>query len=75
MSLLSDALFWILPGEEQRVREHCKVLGMDEQRINKLRRKYWRLRCRYACPQPRLILRALVDIYLFFRDQPDPLKE
>ena len=74
MSLLSDAVFWILPGEADRVRAHCIALGMDEEQIAKLPRQYWRRRCRYSCPQPRLILRGLVDIYLFFRDMPDPLK-
>ena len=74
MSMVSDALYWLLPGETERVQTHCERLGMSGAQIKKLRRKYWRRRCRYSCPQPRLMLRSLVDIYLFFRDQPDPLK-
>ena len=74
MSLASDALFWMLPGEDDRVRKHCEALGMQPEQINQLRRKYWRRRARYACPAPRLILRALVDLYLFFKGMRDPLK-
>ena len=74
LSLTSDALFWLLPGEEARVRTHCERLGMSKAQIDKLKRKYWRLRCRYACPAPRLIIRALFDIYCFFEGMSDPLK-
>jgi hypothetical protein len=74
MSLLSDALFWLLPGETVRVRKHCEALGMTPEQIDKLKRKYWRRKCRYACPAPRLLLRAFYDIYAFFRGMLDPLK-
>ena len=40
MSLLSDALFWLLPGETVRVRKHCEALGMTPEQIDKLKRKY-----------------------------------
>ena len=74
MSLVSDALFWILAGETARVRKHCELLGMSSEQIDKLKRKYWRRKCRYACPAPRLLLRAFHDVYVFFRGMLDPLK-
>ena len=40
MSMLSDALFRLLPGETARVRNHCEVLGMTSEQIGKLQRKY-----------------------------------
>ena len=73
MSLVSDALFWILAGETARVRKHCELLGMSSEQIDKLKRKYWRRKCRYACPVPRLLLRAFHDVYVFFRGMLDPL--
>ena len=36
--------------------------------------KYWRRKCLYACPAPRLLLRAFHDVYVFFRGMLDPLK-
>ena len=74
MSMLSDALFWLLPGETARVRNHCEALGMSSEQIDKLKRKYWRRKCRYACPAPRLLLRAFHDVYVFFCGMLDPLK-
>ena len=74
MSLISDGLFWLLPYETVRVRNHCEALGMTREQIDKLKRKYWRLKCRYACPAPRLLLRAFHDVYVFFRGMLDPLK-
>jgi hypothetical protein len=74
MSLVSDALFWILAGETTRVRKHCELLGMSSEQIDKLKRKYWRRKCRYACPAPPLLLRAFHDVYVFFRGMVDPLK-
>ncbi len=46
MSLLSDALLWLLPGKGARVRNHCEALGMSSEQIDKLKRKYWRRKCR-----------------------------
>ena len=39
MSLLSDALFWLLPGETVRARKHCEALGMTPEQIDKLKRQ------------------------------------
>ena len=74
MSLLSDALFWLLPGEEARQRAHCLALGMSAEQIARLKRKYWRRHCRYACPAPQQIIRACHDIFVFFSGMIDPLK-
>jgi hypothetical protein len=40
MSMISDALFRLLPGETARVRNHCEALGMSSEQIDKLKRKY-----------------------------------
>ena len=36
----SDVLFWLIPGETARVRNHCEALGMTSEQIGKLKRKY-----------------------------------
>ena len=75
MSLVSDACYRILPGEEERIRKHCKEqLKMSDAQIDALPRKYFRKHCRYSCPPPEDIIRNLFEIYAFFRSLPDPRK-
>ena len=31
-------LFWLIPGETARVRNHCEALGMTSEQIDKLQR-------------------------------------
>jgi hypothetical protein len=69
---VSDALFRILPGERARIIRHVRKLGMSRLQIKKLRRRYWRLRARYTCPEPKVIVKGLFDVYYFFRSMPDP---
>ena len=47
---------------------------MSDDQINRLRRSYWRHKCRVQCPDPRTLIRRLYDVYLFFKDFKDPLK-
>jgi len=72
---LSEALFKIFDSNEYaRGRTHCRKLGMTDEQIKRLPRKYWRLRLRYMCPSPEIIIRGLFDIYAFFRDLDDPVR-
>ena len=74
MSLLSSALYRMLPGEEERIRRHLKNgLKMGDDDIKRLRRNYFRRRCRYTCPPPQTIVRACCDIFKFFVGMVDPL--
>jgi hypothetical protein len=74
MVMSSDAMFKMLVGEHSRIERHCKSLGMLPDRIHKLRRKYWRRRARYHCPEPEVMIRGLYDIYCFARTLNDPLR-
>ena len=69
---VSDALFRILPGERYRILKHVRKMGMTKKQIKNLRRRYWRLRARYSSPEPSVIIKGLFDVYVFFRDMPDP---
>jgi hypothetical protein len=71
-SWVSEVLFKIMGGEHNRGRAHARQLGMTDERIKRLPRKYWRRILRYACPDPNVIIRGLFDIYCFFRDLPNP---
>ena len=59
---VSDALFKILPGERARVVQHLVALGVSKNRIRRIRRRYWRTRCKYSCPDPETIIRGLFDV-------------
>jgi hypothetical protein len=43
---VSEAVFIILPGERERVTAHLKKLGMRDEQIALVPRKYWRQHCR-----------------------------
>ena len=74
MSLLSSAVYRILPGEEERLRRHLKDgLKMDDEAIARLPLSYHRRMCRTTCPPPRNITRACCDIFKFFDGMVDPL--
>ena len=74
MGYVSDAIYKMLPGEADRVRAHLVLLGMDDQKIRRVRRKYWRRKARYSCPAPAVILDGLLDVFEFFREMDDPLR-
>ena len=40
--------------------------------ISRVRRSYWRRRCRFTIPPPRVLARRLLLVYYFFRDMDDP---
>ena len=74
MSLLSSAVYRILPGEEERLRRHLKDgLKMDDEAIARLPLSYHRRMCRTTCLPPPNIVRAGCDIYKFFDGMVDPL--
>ena len=68
----SDALFMVLAGERARLRRHMRKRGMSEAQIKTTRRRYWRRRCRYSIPPPRLLASRLTRVYEFFKDLIDP---
>jgi hypothetical protein len=43
---MSEAVFQVLPGERERVTAHLGVLGMSEEQIRRVPRRYWRRNCR-----------------------------
>ena len=66
-TLLSDALFTILPGEYHRVKHYLlsqRNLSSDE--IKKMKRSFWRRHCRYACQEPKVLLPRIYFMYQFF---------
>ena len=69
---MADAVFKIISGEYERVRTHLKKLGMSDDDIRRLRRKYWRRRAMYHVPDPARLIRDLVDVYNTFCDLDDP---
>ena len=71
---LSETLFKLLPGEQERGRLHAKKLGMTNEQIKRIARKYWRRRLKYMCPAPDVLIKQFLDIYIFFRDLGDPLR-
>ena len=40
--------------------------------IMRVRRSYWRSRCRFRIPEPRILVQRLLQVYYFFRDLDDP---
>lgn len=68
---VSDAVYMIIPSSRDEVRSHLKFLGLSEDEIKRVRRKYWRSRARYDVPAPVVLLRRLLDVYEYFRDSVD----
>ncbi|CAN0474622.1 unnamed protein product, partial [Laminaria digitata] len=69
---VSDAVFMIIPTSREEVRAHLKFLGLSDDQIKRVRRKYWRSRARFVVPAPALLLIRLTDVYDFFCDLVDP---
>ena len=67
---VSDAMFRILPGEHDALKAHAIANGCADAR--KLRRRYFKLLGMYSCPEPRVIINGLLDVYFFFKDLPHP---
>jgi hypothetical protein len=44
---VSEALYQLIDGERERVTAHLRKRGASDDVIKKLRRKYWRQRCRW----------------------------
>jgi hypothetical protein len=75
-TLLSDALFTILPGEYLRVNHYLlsqRNLSPDE--IKKMKRSFWRRHCRYACQEPKVLLPRIYFMYQFFCSINSPHRE
>ena len=75
---ISDCVFKIraLDGgstDFDRVYAHARRT-MTQAHIARLRRKYWRTRCRYHVPEPRRLVRDLYDLYCFYKEMDDPSK-
>jgi hypothetical protein len=43
---ISEALYQMLPGERERVADHLRKLGLTDEQITRVPRKYWRRFCR-----------------------------
>eukprot|EP00611_Tribonema_gayanum_P023838 TRINITY_DN509_c0_g1_i2.p1 TRINITY_DN509_c0_g1~~TRINITY_DN509_c0_g1_i2.p1 ORF type:complete len:1113 (+),score=278.26 TRINITY_DN509_c0_g1_i2:813-4151(+) len=69
---VSEALFQVLPGERERVSQHLRALGMSDEQIKLVPRKYWRQHCRYVIPSPEVLCPRLHAVYNFFKDLMDP---
>ncbi|CAM9585769.1 unnamed protein product, partial [Ectocarpus fasciculatus] len=69
---ISDAVYMIVPSSRDQVHAHLKFLGLSEDEIKRVRRKYWRSKARYVVPPPAELLRRLTDVYDFFCDLVDP---
>ena len=69
-TMTSDALFRILPGEHDAVNKHATDMGCKD--TKRLRRKYYKKHAMFSCPEPRIIMDGLIDVYLFFKTLPNP---
>ena len=69
---VSDAVYMVIPESRDEVRDHLRFLGLSDDEIKRVRRKYWRSKARYVIPAPVVLLRRLLDVYHFFRDLVDP---
>lgn len=69
---ISDAVYMIIPSSREEVRAHLKFLGLSDEQIKRVARKYWRSRARFVVPDPATLLRRLWDVYDFFYDLQDP---
>jgi hypothetical protein len=72
-SAISDAVFIMLPGERERVTAHLRKLGMTDEQIKRVPRKYWRRRCRYTVPAPQVLVERITAVYQFFMPLIDPV--
>lgn len=68
---VSDAIFKIIPESRDEVHAHLLFIGMAEEDIKRVSRKYWRTRARYIVLAPAEIARDLTDVYNFFKDLVD----
>ena len=78
----SDAIFVVREGQRERVKAHLRKLfkqgegAVEQKRVDSLilrvKRRYWRRHCEYTIPEPRVLVRALLSVYLFFKDLDDP---
>lgn len=59
--------------EDDRVADHARALGVPEEDLKKLPRKFWRLRGLYIIPEPRLLYSRLMGVYKMFAPVWDPL--
>lgn len=69
---VSEAIFKIDLSSRREVREHLKFLGLNDDQIKRVRRKYWRRKARYTVPAPAVLVRDLTEVYEFFRPLVDP---
>ncbi|CAM9989087.1 unnamed protein product, partial [Ectocarpus sp. 13 AM-2016] len=69
---LSDATYMVVPSSRDEVIAHLMFLGLSDDDIKRVRRKYWRSKARYVVPPPAELLRRLTDVCDFFRDLDDP---
>jgi len=69
---VSEAVFKVDLSSRREVRDHLKYLGLSDDQIKRVRRKYWRRKARYIVPSPEVLVRDLTDVYEFFRPLVDP---
>ena len=68
----SAALFKMVAGEAERVKLHLRGRGTPKDNLKKLCRRFWRRHAKYCCPEPKVIVRGLLDVFLFYRELDDP---
>jgi hypothetical protein len=68
----SDALYKVEPGDKAKLIEVLKSRGMSDADIKKVRRSYFRRRCRYCIPDPQTLVDNLEAIFALFDGLTDP---
>lgn len=69
---VSEAIFKIDVSSRREVRDHLKFLGLNDDQIRRVGRKFWRRKARHTVPGPEVLVRDLTDVYEFFRPLVDP---
>ena len=72
MVSVADVFSKLLPGEMERVIDHCRRAGMAWDDISKLRRRYFRRMGRVSRPPPEQLLKEFFDVYTCFAGMHDP---
>jgi hypothetical protein len=75
--MTSDAMFKMCEGEFERLTKHLRDprIGMTDEQIKLIKRSYTRGKCMFACPEPKIIVQHLYDVYSLFAEMEDPERE
>jgi hypothetical protein len=71
-TMVSSAIFILVEGEDDRLKDDLRKRGFSETYIDALPRSRYRKLCQYSVPPPRELADRLIKVYLFFSVLKEP---